>query len=128
MELSERELASGKKFIVGTWRPDFVVNFFSNDLAHIPASDFKSNDGRDLTAITFTFFEDNTLKMEDRGQGKTEEGTWEQTDTLEFRYTLNAFFDVPEGPVRDAAERLTVQEGDLVFSLGFIAIALKKDE
>ncbi|MBQ7474529.1 MAG: hypothetical protein IJS78_01275 [Clostridia bacterium] len=128
MQLDKYDLASGKKFIVGTWRPDFVVNFFSNDLAHIPAAEFKSNDGRDLTAISFTFSDDNTVKMEDRERGAAESGTWEQTDLSEYRYTLNAFFDVPEGPMRDNAEKLTVIEGDLCFTLGFITIALKKDE
>lgn len=127
MTLDKYDLALGKKFITGTWRPDFVVNFFSDDLAHIPAAEFRSDDGRDLTAITFTFCEDNTVKMEDRALGKAEEGTWEQTDLSEYRYTLKSFFDIPEGQFRDNAEKLTVIEGDLCFSLGFLTIALKKD-
>lgn len=127
MELDAFDLKHGMKFIVGTWRPDYVVNFFSNDLAHIPAADFKSDDGRDLTALTFSFFEDHTVKMEDRAKGKTESGTWEQTDLSEFRFTLNSFLDLPDGPVKDAAQKLSAQNGDLVFVLGFIAIALKKD-
>ena len=86
MELNENILRSGKRFIVGKWRVDYVVNAFSNDLAHIPASEFKSEDGSDFTAITFDFFEDQRVVMTDTSKGKTVEGTWEQTDMFEYKY------------------------------------------
>ena len=39
----------------------YIVNAWSNDLAHIPATEFKSDDGRDFSVITFTFTEDHTV-------------------------------------------------------------------
>lgn len=128
MSLDEGRLKDGLKFIVGTWQVDFIVNFFSNDLAHIPATEFKSDDGRDFSSITFTFFEDHSLKMKDSGSGKEEEGTWEQTDNYEYHYTLNGFMDVPEGDFKNAVEKLSVQDGFLTFTLGFLVIAMKKIE
>ena len=126
MVLDESDLKSGLEFIVGRWQPDYVVNAFSNDLAHIPASEFKSEDGRDFTALTFEFFEDHTVRMTDGATEKEETGSWEQTGWGEYHYTLGGFLDLPEGPMRDAAEKLIVQEGDLVFSIGFLAVAFKK--
>ena len=64
MTLDELDLKDGLKFIVGTWEPDFVVSLFSNDLAHIPATEFKSEDGTDFTALKFEFFEDHTVKVQ----------------------------------------------------------------
>ena len=42
MELTKEDLKDGLKFIVGTWEAEFVVSFFSNDLAHVPVEEFKS--------------------------------------------------------------------------------------
>ncbi len=126
MILDENDLRRGLEFIVGRWQPEFVVNAFSNDLAHIPAAEFKSEDGRDFTALTFEFFEDHTVKLSDGKSEKEETGAWEQTGWGEYHYTLGGFLDIPEGPMRDAAEKLTVQDGRLVFSIGFLAVALNK--
>lgn len=126
MILDEQDLRQGMKFIVGTWEPDYIVNAFSNDLAHIPASKFKSDDGRDFTALKFVFYEDHTVEMTDSSSGKSEKGEWEQTSYGEYRYTLNGFLDIPEGFLKENVEKLTVNENDLVFSLGFLAVALKK--
>ena len=126
MILDEHDLREGLKFIVGTWQADYVVNAFSNDLSHIPAKEFKSDDGRDFSAITFEFFEDHTVAMRDASSGKEEKGTWEQTGWSSYKYTLNGFVDLPEGSFRDAAEKLEVVEGCLVFSIGFLAVGMKK--
>lgn len=128
MELDERDLLKGKKFIVGKWRVDYIVNGFSDDLAHIPAAEFKSDDGSDFTALTFDFFEDGTVTLTDTSKGSEFKGTWNQTDMFEYRYELGDFIDLPEGSFRDAAEKLQVSEGThLVFAIGFLAIALKKE-
>ncbi len=126
MELDEKELFRGKKFIVGEWRVDYIVNAWSNDLAHIPATEFKSDDGRDFSAITFTFFEDNTVVLKNDADGKEVKGEWEQTGWTEYRYTLKDFMELPEGDFRDAAEKLEVFDGCLVFSIGFLAVGMKK--
>ena len=127
MILDEQDLRNGTDFIVGMWQPDYVVNMFSKDLAHIPAGEFKSTDGVVFTAISFTFFDDHTLQMKNSVTGKTVMGTWEQKSYGEFRYTLNGFLNLPVGTNADVAETLRMQDGkNLVFSLGVIAIALKK--
>ena len=126
MILDENDLRDGLKFIVGTWQVDYVVNAFSNDLSHIPAAEFKSSDGRDFSVITFEFFEDHTTVLRDAASGKEERGTWEQTGWGSYRYTLGAFIELPEGAFREAAEKLEVIEGCLVFSIGFLAIGMKK--
>ena len=126
MILDENDLREGLRFIVGTWQVDYVVNAFSNDLSHIPAAEFKSDDGRDFSAVTFEFLEDHTVAMRDSSSGKEEKGTWEQTGWSEYRYTLNGFIDLPDGSFRDAAEKLQVIEGCLVFSIGFLAVGMKK--
>ena len=126
MTLDEQDLRRGLKYIVGTWQVDYIVNAFSSNLAHIPASEFKSDDGRDFSAINFTFFEDHSVVMTDTAGGKEEKGSWEQTGWGEYRYTLNAFFDLPDDNFRKNAETLSQQDDHLVFSLGFLAIAMKK--
>ncbi|MBQ9910498.1 MAG: hypothetical protein IJM50_03275 [Lachnospiraceae bacterium] len=129
MELDAQDLKRGLKFIVGTWRVDYVVNVWSNDLAHIPASEFKSTDGNDFTAVSYTFFEDHTLVMKNDANGREERGTWEQTGFGEFHYTLNGFLDLQDNSFLKAAETLSMRDGEyLVFSLGFLAIAMKKTE
>ena len=128
MELDERDILKGKKYIVGKWRTDYIVNGFSNDLAHIPAAEFKSDDGSDFTALTFEFFEDGSVKLTDTSKGREFSGTWCQTDMFKYKYELGDFIDLPEGSFREAAETLQVSEGThLVFSIGFLAIALKKE-
>ena len=126
MAIDEEDLDWGMHFIVGTWQIDYLVNFFSNDLAHIPAKEFKSDDGRDFSSITFEFFEDNRLIMKEAKSGKQEEGTWEQTDGLEFHYTLNNFFELQESDALKQAETLSVMEGKLAFTLGFLSIVMTK--
>ena len=127
MAVDEYFLKEGLKTIVGTWQVDYIVNAFSNDLAHIPATEFKSDDGRDFSCITYEFFEDHTMVMKDSATGKEEKGTWEQTEMFGFHYTLNGFLDLPQGAFLDAVEKLQLMEGThLVFSLGFLAIAMKK--
>lgn len=126
MTLDAQDLRRGLKYIVGTWQVDYIVNAFSSDLAHIPASEFKSDDGRDFSAINFTFFEDHSVVMTDTAGGKEEKGSWEQTGWGEYHYTLNAFFDLPDDSFRRNAETLSQQDDHLVFSLGFLAIAMKK--
>ncbi|MBQ7171813.1 MAG: hypothetical protein IJR89_06015 [Clostridia bacterium] len=123
---NERELYEGLVFITGTWRAEYLVSALSDDLAHIPAAEFKSEDGADFSAISFTFFEDHTVVMEDTAGGKRESGVWEQTGPGEYRYTLGGFFELPDGAFRKNAETLTVRDGRLVFSIGFLAVAMKK--
>ncbi|MBO4363608.1 MAG: hypothetical protein J6U38_03265 [Clostridia bacterium] len=127
MELSEYMLKDGLKFIVGKWQADYVVNAFSNDLAHIPAAEFKSEDGRTFEDLKFEFFEDHTVKVQVEA-GKDFGGTWEQTGMMDYRYKLEAFEEIPEGFFKDAAEKLDVLDGHLVFAIGFLAVALKKTE
>ncbi|MBQ9545532.1 MAG: hypothetical protein IJV00_10450, partial [Clostridia bacterium] len=50
----------------------------------------------------------------------------EQTGLSEYRYTLNGFLEIPDGAFKDNAEKLEVHDGFLVFSIGFLAVALKK--
>ena len=126
MQLDEQDLRDGLKLIVGTWQVDYLVNAFSNDLAHIPATEFKSDDGRDFTAINYEFFEDHTMVMRDTANNREIGGTWEQTGWGEFHYTINEFFDIPDDNFRKAVETLQVIDGDIVFSIGFLAVAMKK--
>ncbi len=126
MELDNETLKDGKRFIVGTWQAEYVVSAFSNNLEHIPASEFKSDDGRDFSSFSFEFFEDNSLIMRDTSAGKEEKGTWEQTGNYNYRYTLKSFFDLPDGEFKESAEKLEVIDGRLVFNIGFLAVALHK--
>ena len=129
MELDAQDLKRGLKFIVGTWQVDYVVNAWSNDLAHIPAAEFKSTDGNDLSVISYTFFEDHTMVMKNAADGKEVQGTWEQTGWGEFRYTLNDFLKLQDSSFLKNAETLSMRDGEwLVFSLGFFAVAMKKTE
>lgn len=126
MMLDEQDLREGLKFIVGKWQVDFVVNAWSNDLAHIPAAEWKSDDGNDLSAITFEFAEDHTVRLANSANGREHVGSWEQTGWGEYRYEVGEFLDLPDGAFRENVEKLSVQDGALVFALGFLAIALKK--
>ena len=126
MMLDEQDLREGLRFIVGTWRVDYVVNAWSNDLAHVPAAEWKSDDGTDFSAITFEFFEDHTVRLANAASGAEHTGGWEQTGWGEYRYELGEFLALPDGAPRDNVERLSVQDGALVFSLGFLAVGMKK--
>lgn len=126
MELNEQDLREGLEYIVGTWEPDYLVSFFSNNLEHIPASEFKSDDGRDFTALKFRFFEDHTMTLFEGNQEF--KGTWEQTALYDYHYHLEAYDQIPDGPFKDSAENLSVSDCRLVFSIGFLAIALQKTE
>lgn len=126
MELDKYDLQNGLEFICGTWQVDFIINGFSDDLAHIPAAEWKSDDGKDFSCITYTFYEDHTMTMCDTVSGKEEKGTWEQTNYFEYHYTLNGFLEIPDGPFKKNAETLNVQYEALVFSIGFLGIGLKK--
>ncbi len=126
MMLDEEMLSEGLKYVVGEWQVDYVVNAWSNDLAHIPASEFKSEDGNDFSAISFEFFEDHTVILKNSANGKEVSGEWEQKDMLEYRYTLKDFLALPEGAFRENAEKLSVVDGHLAFSVGFLVIAMKK--
>ncbi len=126
MELDERELRWGLKYIVGKWQADFVVSAFSDDLAHIPANEFKSEDGSDFSGISFEFFEDHTFVMKNSANGMDEPGTWEQTGAYEYRYTPKSFENFERSGFLESALTLSVQDERLVFALGFLAVALKK--
>jgi hypothetical protein len=126
MTLDERDLRNGLKFIVGTWRPDFIVSLFSNNLEHIPASEFKDGDGATFESLSFEFFEDHTVRLTDTSKKVDETGTWEQKDLLTYRYHLDKFDGIPEGPFKDAAEELSIENGHLAFAIGFLVIAMKK--
>ena len=128
MTLDENDLREGMRFIVGKWRPAFVVNAWSDDLARVPAAEWKSDDGGDLSAITFKFAKDHTLTLTDASKGREHVGEWEQTGWGEYRYTFGEFFELPEGAFRENAEKLILQDGALVFSIGFLAIGLEKFE
>ena len=124
MELNKKDLERGKKFIVGKWKVDYLVNFFSPDLAHIPATEFKSGDGRDFSALSFEFFADNTVKV-DLSDGKCEIGSWRQTDLFEFEWRFDALNEVSDSPFLKGVQTLTVYDGDLTFAISFLTVALK---
>jgi len=128
MELSEAEKKDGIKFLVGTWQVDFVVNPWSNNLDHIPASEFKSQDGKamDLSQLTWEFFEDHTMKLKN-GAGQEESGTWEQTSSSKFSYTCDKFFGMVDNPevLKKFLELEKSFEGGLVFSV-FLVVHMKK--
>jgi len=128
MQLDEREKKEGIKFIVGTWQVDFIVNPWSNNLEHIPASEFKSQDGKamDLSQITWEFFEDHTMKLKN-GAGQEESGTWEQTSSSKFSYTCDKFFGMVQDPeiLKNFLVLEKCFEGGLVFSV-FLAVHMKK--
>ena len=127
MTLDEQDLREGLKFIVGTWQADYIVNAFSDDLAHIPATEFKTKDGRDFTSLSFEFFEDHTATLRADSGSAAVKATWEQTGFGTFVCTLEEPLDASAqaGPASLTVE-MRRQEPNLVFALGFLAIALKK--
>jgi hypothetical protein len=126
MELDKETLRDGLKYIVGTWEADFIVSFFSDDLAHIPAAEFKDDKGHTFTDLKFTFYEDHTLVVETGADNPAHNGSWEQTGYSEYRYDIDDFAQIPDGYFKEATQTLQVQEGHLVFALGFLAVAMKK--
>lgn len=126
MEIDEQDLKWGLEFVVGKWKIDYLVNFWSDNLEHIPAAKFKSPDGKKYNGITFEFFEDHRLVMKDSTTKKQVESTWEQTDRYKFHYDLNGFFDLPDGDDAKNAETLEVIDGCLAMPLGFITAGMKK--
>lgn len=116
----------GLEFIVGEWKPDFVVNMFSDNLDHIPAAEFKSENGTDLTAISFIFDEDKTVTFVDTSRGLEVKGKWDQTDKKLFRVDIPDFATVTNGLFDNFQFDLTQQNGQLVIATAFLALALKK--
>ena len=123
MKLDEQDLKWGMEFIVGTWKVDFVVNYWSNDLAHIPAEEFKADDGHDYSQLSFEFFEDHRLVMKDPASGQQIESTWKQTSSCRYHFSLNGFFETTN---LKRAETMEIIDGKLTFSLDNFAIGLKK--
>lgn len=129
MPLEAEELKKGLKFIVGKWEIDYLVNSMSNNLEHLPAKEFKSKDGKDMSQISFEFFEDHTMKLRNNGTGEEESGTWEQTTSSKFKYTCDKFFGLlPPELVKSIAELERDMEGGLVFSLFLLVVRMKKTE
>ena len=128
MELDKNDIYEGKKFIAGVWEADYVVNFFSNDLAHIPANEFKSDDGADLTALRFVFGAEGDVEIRGGKNGRTESGKWEQTSYYEYRCEFEMLGSLEDSFFKENAQTFSVTEGDLVFTVGFLSIALKKVE
>ncbi|MBQ3620043.1 MAG: hypothetical protein II939_18035 [Bacteroidales bacterium] len=126
MELTKEDLKDGLKFIVGTWEAEFVVSFFSNNLEHVPVTEFKSSDGRDLSKLSMEFFEDHTAKLKDGSNGREVDSTWEQTKPYGWTYKANGFFGELPADVAEKVEELDAQEGKLCIALGFLCIAFKK--
>jgi hypothetical protein len=126
MELTKEDLKDGLKFIVGTWEAEFVVSFFSNDLAHVPVEMFKSSDGRDFSKLSMEFFEDHTVKLKDGITGREVDTTWEQTKSYGWTYKADGFFSGLTPEEASKAEELSAQEGKLCIALGFLCIAFKK--
>ena len=123
MILDEQDLQEGKEFIVGKWQADYVVNAFSNDLSHIPATEFKSSDGRNFSSLCLEFFEDQGVVLSEETSGKEARGSWEQTSYGEYRLTFDEATDASYG---QAALTITVHDGCPVIGVGFLAIGLKK--
>lgn len=123
-ELDEQDKRDATKFIVGTWEVEYIVNAFSNDLAHIPAAEFKSADGLDFTAVKFNFLQDGTLEL--CNGNETFSGTWEPTGLCEYKYHIAELESVPDSPFKDNAEKLNVFDGKLCFAIGFLSICMNK--
>jgi hypothetical protein len=67
------------------------------------------------------------MVLRDASKGKEIKGNWEQTGWSEFHYTVEDFYDIPEDNFRKGVETLQMMEGThIVFSIGFLAIAMKK--
>lgn len=128
MELTKSDLISGKKFITGKWRPSFFVNFFSNDLAHVPISEMKSDDGSDFSSIVFEFRDDNTVSVTNEVDNYTVNGTWEQTGIYEYQWTVEDAGSAEAAEFLKSCTKLSTFDGNLVFSLGFLTFGMSKDK
>lgn len=126
MSVDIRTRQKGLEFIVGEWKPDFIVNMFSDNLDRIPAAEFKSDDGTDLTAISFTFEENKRVKFADTSRGLEFKGRWEQTNKKLFRVDIPGFATVPNGFFDNFQFDLTQQNGELIIATGVFALVLKK--
>jgi len=120
-------LKKGLKFIVGTWEVDFLVNPMSANLDHMPASNFKTTKGDDMSKITWEFFEDHTMKLRNGATGEEESGTWEQTTASgKYKYKCEKFFGLlPPELVETISTVEKDLEGGLVFTM-FVVVRLKK--
>jgi len=124
MSLDKQDIKEGLKFIVGTWQIDYLVNAWSNNLDHIPATEFKGKDGKNLSQVTFEFFEDHTLKYKN---GDVEgDGTWEQKSWSKFAYKCDKFFGEMPPELAELLKEFERVEGGLVFGLGLLAVRMKK--
>jgi len=127
MGLNENDLKKGLKFLVGTWELDFIVNTCSPNLAHIPAKEFKNQDGKDLSQITFEFFEDHTGKVKNGATGVEESSTWRQTGSTTYEYTFDKLFGDFDPATKKNMQKMEKNfEGVLVINIGFLIAGLKK--
>jgi len=127
MSLDEETLKRGLKFFVGTWEVDYLVNVFSNNLEHISAADFKSKDGKDLTQISYEFFEDHTCKLKNGATGVEESGTWKQVSSDKFEFTLEKVFgEMSAEALKELQKVEKDMDGGFVFSLGPLVVRMKK--
>ena len=126
MDLDAQDLQWGMEFIVGTWQADFLVNTASADLAHIPASEFKSDDGMDFSAFSFEFFENHSIVVSDAVTGKEEYGTWEQTGSTEYHYCLGNPLDISEDELNNDVMTLNITDGQLSFMIENLIVVMKK--
>jgi len=127
MSLDEQDLKSGVKFIVGTWQVDYIVNTWSRDLAHLPAAEFKTKDGKDLSQLSYEFLEDHTVKLKNPGLGVEETGTWKQVSSDKFEYTFDKLFDgIDPAAVKELNVLQKDMEGGLVFSFTVFVVRFKK--
>jgi len=127
MELSQKELNKGLKFIVGTWEVDFLVNPFSNNLDHLPAEKFQTTTGKDLSKLTWEFFEDHTVKLRNGATGEEETCTWKQVSDDKFTYDTKFLGLIDNEDVLKGIRELSKSFGSdgLVFSM-IMVISLKK--
>jgi len=126
MEMDEQDIRWGLEFIVGKWSVEAVVSFFSSNLEPMPASEFKSQDGKDFSQITFEFFEDHTMKI---SNGDVEEsGTWQQKSRGTYSYDCGGKTFGMEGDALKGIQKLENMEGKLVMSIFMFAVRMKKIE
>ncbi len=126
MTLDEEDIKWGLEFIAGTWNVDYLVDFQSNDLEHIPAQEYKSADGKNYSALSFEFLEDSRLLISDSSSGKKTESSWKQTGINEYRCPLNGFLDISQKSEAKASEIFSVMDGVLTFTLEKVTVVLKK--
>jgi len=127
MELSQKQLNEGLKYLVGTWEIDFLVNPFSNNLDHLPPEKFQTTTGKDLSKLTWEFFEDHTVKLRNGATGEEESCTWKQVGETKFTYDTKFFGLIDNADILKGIQELEKAFGsdDLVFSM-IMVISLKK--